>query len=65
MAEREFKVEQYGVDYVCDECGEHPMKSDGPMLPTHPPKFRHECPCGAVKMLEERYPLVRFRSLGR
>lgn len=63
MPEREFAVQHYGVEYICDECGEHPMQANGLMLPSDPPKFRNDCPCGAFKMLGERYPTVRFRRI--
>lgn len=64
MPEREFQVEQYGVEYVCDSCKSGTMrpKPDSPMFLTSPLRFTHQCgECGAEQDLTDRYPTVRFR----
>jgi hypothetical protein len=61
--EQEFKVEPYGVKYICGICDE------GEMLPTgnnnysaEREPFEHKCnKCGDKRMFSENYPLVRYR----
>lgn len=63
MAEREFPIEQVGVEYVCDTCQQGTMHVSGNLLLTHPMKWPHRCnKCGAEEALIEKYPIVRFRA---
>ena len=63
--ESEFKVEPYGVKYVCEKCGVGEMlytnRSDWSVAP---PQHEHKCPkCSAVVMLEEKYPIIRYKRI--
>lgn len=67
MAEREFKVEAYGVELLCDNCG-NPMVA-GDLVVTGPLEnrvhhFPHTCStCGIEVQTPEKFPLVRHRKV--
>lgn len=64
MPEREFQIENYGVEYVCDACNSGTMrpKLDCHALLTSPLRFTHQCgECGAEQDLTDRYPTIRAR----
>lgn len=66
MSEREFKVEPYGVDYICDDCGNGKMEPNGTMLMCDPPKWQHYCEaCGAMQNLANKYPEIRYRRVAQ
>ncbi|MBM7835701.1 hypothetical protein [Clostridium sardiniense] len=63
--EKETLVKSILVKYICDYCNE------GNVIPTgenyweyNPPKFEHKCTkCGKRILLNDKYPLIRYRSL--
>jgi predicted RNA-binding Zn-ribbon protein involved in translation (DUF1610 family) len=69
MSERRFEVRPYGVDYICDKCGNGLMMgievAGGIALLSSRPKFRHVCSsCGHEDFLSHRYPTIRWENLG-
>ena len=63
MAEREFPIEQVGIEYVCDTCQQGTMQVSGKLILTEPMRWPHRCSqCGAEAELIEQYPTVRFRT---
>lgn len=65
MAEREFKVETYGVDYVCDVCNEGIMVQEGKLkIDGENVSYPHRCvSCGTLVNLPDKYPTVRHRRV--
>lgn len=63
--EKEYSVNPIGVKYICDDC------EKGELLPNGnnkwnvaPPQFEHECNhCNARKMLNEKFPLIRYINI--
>ena len=65
MPEQTYKVEPFGVEYICDECGKSEMNY---LKMTDDPIFGelHECNCcGHQKVFYERYPVIRYRRKGK
>jgi hypothetical protein len=60
---REFQLENIGIDYVCDACGEGTMERFGPIvLTSNPPLFEHKCnKCGASQFFNMTYPATGYR----
>lgn len=56
MAEVRQQARTFIVRYLCDECGTGEMKFTGSVFMTNPPKYKHECRCGAAKTLDRSYP---------
>lgn len=63
--EKEFTVEPICIKYICDNCNEGEMRPTGINdWESSPPKFQHKCTeCGAEKTFEEKYPLIRYKSI--
>ena len=65
MAEREFKVETYGVDYVCDVCNEGILAQEGNIkIDGENYSYPHRCTsCNTLVNLPEKYPTVRHQRV--
>jgi hypothetical protein len=65
MAEREFQLEPYGVEWVCDACGIGTLQVGGPISSVmRGGGILHSCTqCDDRRVLPEPYPLVRHRRV--
>ena len=61
MSEKKFELKAFGVDYVCDKCGDGLMEQTGIFLPVDPPLWKHKCSkCGHEQNMHDKYPAVRY-----
>lgn len=58
--EKEFEVKTYEVKYYCDKCGKE-VKFTGYMGMSDPPKYKHDCECGANYWLYKQYPTIEYK----
>jgi hypothetical protein len=66
MFENEIEVRPYKVKAWCTQCYAGEMKPTGVMLASMPPKYPHKCvECGYEENLSERYPIIRYKELGK
>lgn len=64
MSERDYDVRPVGVEYVCDECGVGLMMHTNMAIMSNPPQYPHHCSdCGAVKNLEQMYPMLKWERV--
>ncbi len=62
MSEKEFKVDVYEVEYVCDECHKGFMIPTGITLTSNPPQYPHKCAeCSNTEIFRIQYPKVMHK----
>ena len=60
--EQRFKINPYGVKYLCD-C-QNEMEFTGRSFMTNPPQYKHYCSiCGKTENLKEQYPAVKWERV--
>jgi hypothetical protein len=53
-------TKQFRVDYVCDECDQGKMVSNGSVIFSFPLQYEHVCnKCGNVRHFLVKYPAIR------
>ncbi|MBO5424418.1 MAG: hypothetical protein J6A25_02795 [Lachnospiraceae bacterium] len=56
-----YNIKPVGVRYLCDNCNGEMKHTDGIVLMSNPPKYKHICSnCGEIEYLEEVYPTIRW-----
>lgn len=59
--EIQFKVKPVGVRWLCDKCNGEMKYTDGNILLSNPPKYKHNClKCGNEELLRDKYPTIRW-----
>lgn len=60
------KLQPYRVIKKCDKCSYFNMEFTGIMLPTNPPKYKHQCTlvhCVNTANYMKQYPYIKYEEI--
>lgn len=64
--EKDVEVKTKLVNYLCDDCGGVVDYSDGNMLLSTPPKFKHACrDCHKEYIFTHKYPYTKYEYVNQ